>query len=322
MISIENTNEPDSNWNKRLLDSKLGTIYQTQEYASYTNSVLGWNTKYLKFIDEKGTIVGQLMLSIYFRFDKKGNIGKILKIIPTKKTIYRWMYGPTVFDIKYDKQIRELLFDFLISKNCIVIGSEHPLSNRILYDLKKSFTINNWGTFLIDLSLGQDELWKNIDKHSARKNVERSKNRGVIVREMQRSNLILYHKMLQETKQNTEYSVSLFAVEELWDKLHPIGFTGFLAYKDNFPIGGILISSFNKYVNEWGVARSEIDSSSKFYAQDYLKWEIIRWGINNGCHYYDLSGVNPHHKDAKESGIFQYKKKWGGKFIEYKTYGV
>jgi hypothetical protein len=322
MITIEISDKSDPNWNKRLLNTDLGTIYQTPEYASYTNSVLGWSTNYLKFIDERGEIVGQLMVSVYSRLDKKGNIGKFLKIIPIKKTIYRWICGPVVFDMRYGDQIRKLLHDFLISKNCIVIGSEHPLSNGCISNSKNNFKINTWGTFLIDLSLGEDTLWEKIDKHSAKKNVERSKNRGVLVSEMQRSDVILYHTMLQETKQNKESSVSLFAVEELWDKLRPLGFTGFLAYKDNSPIGGILVSSFNKYVNEWGVARSEIDRSSKFYAQDYLKWEIIRWGIRNNYRYYDLSGVNPNHQDAKEAGIFQYKKKWGGQFIEYKTYSI
>lgn len=322
MISIEIDVEPDPDWNKRLLNTQLGSIYQTPEYSAYTNSVLGWNTNYLSFINDKGKIVGQLMLSVYSRFDEKGNIGKILRVISTKKAICRWMYGPVVFDLEYDCEIRESLCNFLISKNCIILGSEHPLSNGSISNSENHFVIKNWGTFLIDLSLGEDTLWKNIDKHSARKNVERSKNRGILVKEMQRSDLILYHKMLQETKQNVDSDVSLFAVEELWDKLHPIGFTGFLAYKDNCPIGGILVSSFNKYINEWGVARSKIDSSSKFYAQDYLKWEIIQWGMRNNCNYYDLSGVNPNHKDVKEAGIFQYKKKWGGKFVEYKTYSI
>ena len=35
MITIEYLSEPDLNWNKRLLDSKYGTIYQTKEITQY-----------------------------------------------------------------------------------------------------------------------------------------------------------------------------------------------------------------------------------------------------------------------------------------------
>jgi len=34
MISIEVDTKPDSNWNKRILQSKFGSIYQTEERAS------------------------------------------------------------------------------------------------------------------------------------------------------------------------------------------------------------------------------------------------------------------------------------------------
>jgi len=320
MISVEITDKPDSNWNKRLIDSKLGTIYQTQEYGLYTNSALGWQTDYLKFVNQKGEIVGQLMLSVYSRFTKKGNVGKILKKIPgQKKTICRWIYGPVVSDLNHNDEICKLIHDFLISKNYLVLGSEHPLSGGILNALGKPFRIKNWGTFLIDLSLGQDVLWKNLDKHSARKNIERSKKRGVYIKEMQRSDLISYHKMLQETKQKVDSNVNISDVEILWDNLYLIGLTGFLAFEDEIPIGGILVSSFNKYINEWGVARTEKDVINKLYSHDLLKWEIIEWGIKNKFHFYDLSGVSTESKNEKEMGIFRYKKKWGGTYVEYQT---
>ena len=78
-----------------------------------------------------------------------------------------------------------------------------------------------------------------------------------------------------------------------------------------------MASSFNGYVNEWGVARTALDTKEKFYAQDLLKWSIIRWGIDNKFRFYDLSGVNPTPTDSKEEGILRYKRKWGGKNIFY-----
>jgi len=35
MITVESNSEPDSNWNKRLFESKLGTIFQTKERGNF-----------------------------------------------------------------------------------------------------------------------------------------------------------------------------------------------------------------------------------------------------------------------------------------------
>ena len=90
--------------------------------------------------------------------------------------------------------------------------------------------------------------------------------------------------------------------------LRPLGFTGFLAWKNGLPVGSIMVSFFNNYVNEWGVARSDLDRDEKLYSQDLIKWKIIEWGNNNKFRYFDLTGANPNPKNSKEEGIFRYKK--------------
>ncbi len=199
----------------------------------------------------------------------------------------------------------------------MVSGQEHPLSKGIFSSIGKPFQVKNWGTFLIDLTLDKETLWNNLDKNSARKNIERSKRRGIYIKEMKSSDLPIYHKMLQATKRKAKSDVELYAVESLWKNLHPIGLTGFLSYENETPIGGILISSFNNYINEWGIARTERDTTAKLYSQDLLKWNIIEWGMKNNHFFYDLSGVNPNSTSAKDSGIFRYKEKWGGKYLKF-----
>ncbi|HSD05586.1 MAG TPA: hypothetical protein VLB45_07565, partial [Nitrosopumilaceae archaeon] len=185
MISIEADEKPDSNWNLRLLNSPHGTIYQTKEIAAYLETVLRSKNIFLKFVNERGKIVGQLLLSTYSRFDKKGKVGRILKKIPGQKNlIYRWSYGPVIFDSSVNNEVCAALHDFLILRNCRVLGYEHPLAGGSLSVLGKPFKIRPWATFLIDLSLNKEILWKNMDKHAARKNIERSRSRGVYVKEI------------------------------------------------------------------------------------------------------------------------------------------
>ncbi len=312
MITLESNTEPDLNWNNRLLKSTSGSIYHTVEYSKMLRW-LGREPYFLTFISQNGEIIAQLLGSKYSRFKKKGKVQSLLgNIISSKKDIFSWTFGPVLFDTNSNNQICEKLSDFLISKNYLVRGSEHPLTNKPLSNVKKPLISKNWSTYLIDLSLDEKNLWEKMDKHSARKNIERSIKKGIKVREISRSEIKFYQSIREETN-----PVPLEVLEKRWDYLHQLGWTIFTAFSNDAPIGGIMASSFNGYVNEWGVARTALDTKEKFYAQDLLKWSIIRWGIDNKFRFYDLSGVNPTPTDSKEEGILRYKRKWGGKNIFY-----
>lgn len=315
MIKIKVEEYSDEKWNERLLSSITGNIYQTKEYSEFIRHK-GWSPKFLKFFDDE-KIVGQILLSTYSRFQKKKG-KKILNSIPLlKKSIYRWVFGPIIFDSMHSKNIYQCLSEFLNSQNCKVYGSEHPLLPNSFQYFNSSYQTEKWGTFLIDLKTSSDLLFKKFDKHSARKNIERSQKRGVIIEEINEKNLFEYYELLKETKNQVNWDVSFDEILFLWKKLKPIGFTGFLAKHNKISVGGILISYFNNYINEWGVGRSKFDFTEKLYSQDLLKWHIINWGIKNNHNFYDLTGANPNPSSEKESGIFRYKKKWAGKYIEY-----
>lgn len=317
VITIEFSENPDKKWNDRLLKSELGNIYQTHQYGKFTEQARNWETNFLKFINSNGDIVGQVMLTKNSQFQDK-KIGSFLRIMPKyNKKIYRWRYGPIIFDQNLNSEICDIFKKFLLSKKCIIRGSEHPLGSGNLLSTNDSFNYEQLGTFLIDLSIEKKILWSKLNKHSARKNVARSLERNVQIKEMKKSNLKEYHKMLHETKLKAGGFQHMSRLEKMWEQLHPLGLTGFMAYENEQPIGGIMISSFNKYMNELGVARSERDFDAKLYSQDLLKWKIIEWGIENDLRYYDLTGVNPQPKDEKEMGIYRYKKKWGGNLIKY-----
>ena len=305
--------------NERLLESQFGSIYQTKEYANFVE-FKNWESIFIKFLDNKGAIKGQILISKYRRFSQSNVKTNLLSKIPgTKKMIYRWVFGPIIFDKSYESEINKKLSEFLISKKCKVFGSEHPLSKDHFTCFSSKFVLEDWGTFLIDLQKETSELWEKFDKHSARKNIERSKKRNVTVNEITEKDLINYHSMLEETKNKVDWNVNLDEILFLLKTLNPIGFSGFIAKVDDIPVGGILFSFFNRYINEWGVARTEKDFSEKLYSQDLFKWNIINWGIKNNCLYYDLTGANPNSKSTKEAGIFRYKKKWGGDFVKYKS---
>jgi hypothetical protein len=315
VITLEFSCEPDSKWNQRLLDSKLGSMQQTKEYG-YSKSKVGASPLFLKFITSNGEIVGQLLILLYSKLENKGKIGRILqKFVNDKFILAKWVYGPIIFNENYKDEINLVLQNFLIQKKYKIWGSEFPLQS-IFSNNVTPFTLKQWGTFLIDLSLNKEDIWKKLDKHSAKKNVKRSQERNVEIREMTKSDLQIYYNLYKNSaKKNSNVGISF--LEEQWNILHPIGYSGFIAFENNIPIGAIRVSSFNGYINEYSIIRSERDTKEKLYSQDLLKWKIIEWGLENNFSYYDLSGINLNPNNIKEKGIFRYKQKWGGKLTKY-----
>jgi len=302
-ISIYSLQDYPSDWNEFLLKNETGTIHNTVEYARYSTSE-GLDPKFVRIVDSKGNIVLQVILFEYkhhpVKFPKL--VGKIIKKINVR---YKWSYGP----ICDSEDSLQYFFNFLKKEKKKFYGLTHPFTKLCKNDFKNQ----KWGTYLIDLKKSKEEIFQNIDKKSARKNIERSIERGVKIEKINNNNLTEYLDLFNQTKRESgRIATTTEQMESFWNLLNPIGFSGFLARKDGVCIGGIMFSFFNNYMNEWGVARSKLDYEEKLYSQDLLKWNMIEWGIENNNKWYDFSGFNPEPKDPKEKGILQYKKKWGG----------
>lgn len=308
--------ECPSDWNRQLLKSPMGNIFNTYEYSQYAKKRLGWLPYFLYVIEKNGDIVAQVILFEYVRNKLSRKIPFSITKLASKisKTI-RWIYGPVIFSDEEQLVVNEF-FSFVQSKANKLEGSTHPFFNGTLTNTKAK--TEKWSTFLIDLQQSKDLIVSGFDKHSAKKNIERAVERGVQISQINESNISDYHILLNKFRiashnEPFEYEDTY----ELWKLLERVGFKGFLATKDGVNIGGITFSFFNGYINEWGIARSLTDKNEKLYAQDLLKWKIIEWGIDNKQKYYDLSGFNPCPESGKEAGILRYKKKWGGKQYDY-----
>lgn len=311
MLTIQVEEKADPNWNKLLLGS-TASIYQTVEMGKHFENQ-GQKPFFLKFIDQRGEIIGLLLLTSYSRFDKKGRKGKLLKKIPgIKKIIYDWSYGPIVFNEELITEVYSTLGNFLLSKDVRVSGKTNPFQFGNPSCLSQNFQIIDWSTYLIDLSKTKEELFKKIDKHSGQKNIERSKNRGVYIEEITENSLVDYVNLKNKTMSTPEKKIDINDAINYWRLLKPVGYSGYLAKKDDIVLGGLMFSSFNKLIIEGGVVRSVEDVKNKLYSQDLIKWKIIEWGVDNKMKYYDLAGFNPNPESKKEEGIKKYKEKWGG----------
>lgn len=313
MMSIEVLEEADSQWNQRLIKSGFGTIYQSREIASNFRK-RDYTPLFLRFIDNKGSITGQLLCYLHPILKNNNLRSKILTKIPSARKLFcRWSYGPIIFEPSSRTIIYETLGKFLLKKKYRIQGSEHPLCSGPLNSLKNNFEISLWSTYLIDLTIPKDQLYNNIKKSNGRKNIERSIRKGVVVEEITTKTLPEYVDVLNKMyRESGREEVKLDIIMDWWTLFEPLGYSGLIAKKNETIIGGLLFSYFNNYLIEALVARSKKDSEEKLYAQDLIKWKIIEWANNKKLRYYDLAGFNPKPESPKEVGIMEFKKKWGG----------
>ena len=303
-FEIRNEKECPSDWNKNLINSPMGNVYNTFEYSNYGKDILNWKPSFFSIINSTGELLSQAVI-----FTIPSSLKK--KIFSRIQNTIRWRYAPVFFSKEHVIIAHTFLKHiFKLEKN--IDGSFHPFFNGTLDNIK--LKKEKRSTYIIDLQNSKDSINKKFDKKSVLNNIRRAQERGVEIHEINNDSISEYTKLLNDyrsSSNNTTYSDR--EVLELWKLLEPVGFKGFIASKDGINIGGITFSTFNGYLNEWGIARSEKDTNEKLYAQDLLKWKIIEWGIQNNQKYFDFSGFNPTPQNKKEEGILRYKKKWGGK---------
>ncbi len=302
-FEIRNEKECPSDWNNNLINSPMGNVYNTVEYSNYGKDILNWQPSFFSIISSTGELLSQTVL-----FKIPSSLKK--KIFFRVKNTIRWRYGPVIFSKEHDIIAHTFLEHlFTLEKN--FDGSFHPFFIGTLdnFRLKKE----KRSTYIIDLQNTKDSIIKKFDKKSVLNNIRRAQERGVEIHEIDNDSISQYTKLLNEYRLSMKITTySDREIFELWKLLKPVGFKGFIASKDGKNIGGITFSTFNGYLNEWGIARSEKDTKEKLYAQDLLKWKVIEWGIQNNQKYFDFSGFNPTPQTKKEEGILRYKKKWGG----------
>lgn len=318
MISLKISKMPDKDWNNRILGTDLATIYQTIERAEFFEET-NHPHYFLQFIDSNEKVAAQLLVNIVERFRNSSFKTKMLSRTPgIKNKICTWLYGPIIFNTTLNHEIYKTLRDFLQTNGYLANGWTHPLSFIEKSFLQNHFNTKSWGTFMIDLSNSKEQLYQNIEKHSGRKNIERSKKRGVKIEAITENNLEDYFNLRSDYREELKMGKANFEnFYKKWKKYGALGYSGFLAKKDNVATGGLIFSFVDGHIIESGVARSKLDTKENLYSQDLIKWNIIEWGVKNKMKWYNLTGFNPNPDSKKEEGILKYKKKWGGKHYEY-----
>ena len=330
MYNFKILTEVDSHqWNKQLQTTNYSTFFQTVEYLNAEK-----NSEYFPvFIlieDDKQNVVGQLGLHIIKStvLYSSSLFQRLLKIMPnlTKRGI--WVYGPIIHST--DKKQREEILQTIINAinlilkkyDLVFVEGFSPPNDQLIDDeykavFKKSgYVIQNFVTYITDLDVGIDEIWKNVSK-KARGDVNRARRREIVSKEAQTKDDLKKYLLLHQEWAKTKgliVSEPFRELEKIWNN-HQVGREKvFLAYKNDELISGLRIAIFNGIVYTHFVVSSYSEHTN--LGGTLLTWSAIEWAQKTGLKYYDFSGGPKKESESaseEKNSLLFYKRKWGGK---------
>lgn len=323
------------------------TIFQTTYWAEYLRKTYNDRPIYIASVDNKGNRQGLLLAieSCYAKhpaltmIGRRGLIlGKIHKYVISPllhKTLpfIFWENGPIIYSL--ENQLRRAVYQEILEKivkeakkrNCYEIKFVRPalFDDEAEIFSSMSFQKRRMGTILVDLNCSIDDLWNKIDKH-ARRNVRKQEKELEIVKASTLDKLKEFYYMHVDASKRTKtkiYPFSFYA--SLWNHFSPCDKIAlFIAYHKGKPVGASISLMHNKMIHEFAISDSNYARSNRIYANDCIKWHIIKWAHERDFRYFDLSGVELYKIDVgdeKAQNIFRFKSKWGGQLIEYHDYG-
>lgn len=338
MYSYKIQSDVDSEkWKKELLTSDHSTFFQTSEFLETTH--LGDRfSLFVYVLNDKGEVKGQLGLVIINvqRAYSTPLLQLIMKVFSALGKRGTWLSGPIIHSNDKKERI-EILRVFLkaldqISNDynlAVIDGYSPPQDFLIDEDYKNEFrnneyTVENFFTFVTDLTKSVEEIWKNITK-KARGDVTRAERRNIIAREIQTydelKEYFLLAKRWAETK-GIELTKHI-PLEKYWNSYKAGIDKFFVAYQDNELISGIRVGCFNGIAYSHQILSSYSKTTS--LGGPLLTWHVLQWAKNSGLRLYDFSGgeAPPQNGDNEKwkeqwESLLSYKRKWGG--IEYPYY--
>jgi serine/alanine adding enzyme len=183
--------------------------------------------------------------------------------------------------------------------------------------LSSGFKYKKHLTILVDLKKEYEDLWRDIQPRK-RTNINRAYKEGLNVKILEsESEVAESYAICQEVYNkakmplvNKEFFINSFKILGSKNRLKMFG-----AYKDGVMVGFMYILCYKKRTYEWyGGSKSKY---YKFYPNDLLPYEVIKWSKENGFSIFDWGGAGA---PDKTYGVRDYKMRFGGKLQEFGRY--
>jgi lipid II:glycine glycyltransferase (peptidoglycan interpeptide bridge formation enzyme) len=203
----------------------------------------------------------------------------------------------------------------------------HTLKNRAIYTVinqinsfdnyKSIYSLNGFTwephlNFQIDLSQGEENIWKNIQA-TRRKQIRRGYKRGVNAEVVQDiSEIGPYYSLLLDTYNrvglpliDSKYFENTI---ELFSKTKQVTIVRVL--KDEKLIATRIALIHNDILYDWYAGSDP--QYHDLYPNDVAVWEALKWGAQSRLRVFDFGGAG---QANKEYGVRDFKQKFGGKLV-------
>lgn len=309
---IINPEELDYNeWSDFVFNHPYGNAFQTPEmYNAYKNTPL-YEPVFISVKDNE-KILGILLAVVQKEYPLP------FGFISSRSIIWG---GPLVID--NDIKILNLIlkeYDNIASKKAIY----SQFRNFWEQDNSAISVFNNNGFFyqehlniIVDLTLDENELWKNIDQRK-RTYINKAKKEGLTFNiSTTNDQLTKCYSILKDVYKKAKLPLPqfLFFKTLLNTSNHLFKFIPFIISYNNEIISCFFGLCYKSRIYEYYVGNNPI--YLKKNGGDLLLWEIFNWGKANGYSIFDFGGAG---KSNLPYGVRDYKKKFGGEIVEYGRY--
>lgn len=189
-----------------------------------------------------------------------------------------------------------------------ILGEQCPLVNPLL-DWECHNTLGQ--TWVCDLRLGKDGLWKNIGK-GARSSISKAQKLGVQIRPARESDLEPYYRLHLETFNRTGTTPmpkAFFA--GIWEHFLKTGrSTIFVAELNGEVIAAANFAVYKTGVYYWTGASGGAALSSG--ANSLLQWVAMQWMVEQKLEWYEVGEALSKAESGKKKQISDFKKDFGG----------
>jgi len=182
-----------------------------------------------------------------------------------------------------------------------------PLALRVPTCVSKP--LRRYVTFVLDLTKGESELWRSLDK-KCRNAVRRARKVGVKIKEVDFDDVGQYYRLhlLTESRHGSPpHSEAFF--RNVLDAFRPEGLRMTLALYDGQAIGGIMAFYLGKRIYWFN---NVLDREyARLNPTNLLLWHLIEWGLQNDFETLDLGQTRP-----AETGTYSFKRGWSGREVQ------
>lgn len=305
MKILINENIPVKKWQKYVLQHEEGNLFQTYEmYSTYLHTK---NFEPFAIAVVENERITALMLSVIQK-EHQGIAGSF----SARAIIVGGPLSSNIESLKfliseYDNNMKSKVIYSEI-RNMFSYDSKKEVFNELNYDFEEHLNI------IVDLSKGEKDLWSDVHPRR-RTNINKGTKEGFKFIEISTpAQLKESFNVVEEVYKKAGHPLSDYSLfENSMKYLTSKGMLKFFAAEINGKIAAVMyVPSYKGRLYEWYVAG--LQEYQKKFANDFLVWEIFKYGLNNGYNIFDFGGAG---SPKKEYGVRDYKKKFGGEFVNY-----